>query len=54
MKKRALINLTEYQITLLDSLVKKKVYFSRSEAIRDAVRMLLEKRKLKELEEKLG
>lgn len=52
--KRVLINLTDTLLEELDTLVEKKVYSTRSEALRDAARLLVEKSKLEELDEKLG
>jgi Arc/MetJ-type ribon-helix-helix transcriptional regulator len=51
--KRILVNLTEKQLEELDNLVKKGFYSSRAEAIRDCVRMLVETKKVKEIEEKI-
>jgi metal-responsive CopG/Arc/MetJ family transcriptional regulator len=51
---RILVNLTHAQISELDAIVKSKEYPSRSEAIREAVKMLLETKKLEKLKEKLG
>jgi len=51
--KRVLVNLTDAQLEELDKLIKDKVYRNRSEAIRDAVRQLLEKEKITELNKKL-
>ena len=52
--KRVLVNLTEQQIEELEQLVNSNYYTNRSEALRDAIRLLLEKKKLEELEEKIG
>lgn len=52
--KRVLVNLTEKLLKEIDTLVEEKVYSSRSEAFRDAVRLLIEKSKIKEIDEKLG
>jgi len=51
--KRVLVNLTDAQLEELDKLTKNKVYRNRSEAVRDAVRQLLEKEKITELNKKL-
>jgi metal-responsive CopG/Arc/MetJ family transcriptional regulator len=51
--KRILINLTEVQIEELGELVKNNTYHNRSEAVRDAIRQLLEEKKLTELNKKL-
>lgn len=51
---RILANLTHAQISELDDFVKSGVYASRSEAIREAVNLLLEAKKLEKLKEKLG
>lgn len=51
--KKLLVSLTDQQIAELDILVEKGIYKNRSEAIRSAVRLLLEKAKLEQLEEKL-
>ena len=53
-RRRVLINLTDQQIKLLDSLVQKRTYDSRSEIIRDAITQLLEKKKIEEIERKLS
>jgi len=52
--KRILVNLTEQQLEGLEYLVNSKVYTNRSEALRDAIQLLLEKKKLEELEKKIG
>jgi Arc/MetJ-type ribon-helix-helix transcriptional regulator len=52
--KRVLVNLTEQQIEELEQLVNSNSYTNRSEALRDAIRLLLEKKKLEELEKKIG
>lgn len=51
--KRVLVNLTEKQLEELDSLVKEGVYGSRAEAVRDCIRLLIESKKLKEIQEKI-
>jgi Arc/MetJ-type ribon-helix-helix transcriptional regulator len=51
--KRVLINLTEKQLEELDKLVKEGFYGSRTEAVREAVRILLESKKLNEIQEKV-
>jgi hypothetical protein len=51
--KRVLVNLTSLQIEELDEMVKEGRYSNRAEAMRDAVRILLEKKKIKELHEVL-
>lgn len=51
--KRVLVNFTEEQLEMLDKIIDSKFYKSRSEAIRDAITILIEKEKAKELEEKL-
>ena len=50
--RRILVNLTELQLAELDRMVKKGEYSNRAEAVRYAVRELIEKKKLEELEEK--
>jgi hypothetical protein len=50
--RRILVNLTELQLAELDSMVKKGEYSNRAEAVREAARELIEKKKLEELEEK--
>jgi Arc/MetJ-type ribon-helix-helix transcriptional regulator len=47
--KRVLVNLTSLQIEELDEMVKEGKYSNRAEAVRDAVRILLEKKKIEEL-----
>jgi len=51
--KRILVNLTEKQLEELDNLVKSGAYTSRAEAVRDSLRVLLEEKKLKEIQEKV-
>jgi len=48
--KRVLVNLTSLQLEELDKMVKEGTYSNRAEAVRDAVRMLLEKKKMEELQ----
>jgi metal-responsive CopG/Arc/MetJ family transcriptional regulator len=52
--KRVLVNLTDVQLEELDELLKKGLYKGRSQSVRDAVRILIEKEKLREIEKKLG
>jgi len=52
--KRVLVNLTETQLKELDEIIKTGLYKGRSQAIRDAVVALIEKKKLREIEKKLG
>lgn len=52
--KRVLVNLTDAQLAELDELIKAGLYKGRSQAIRDAVGALIEKKKLREIEKKLG
>jgi metal-responsive CopG/Arc/MetJ family transcriptional regulator len=52
--KRVLTNLTDAQLKELDELIKAGLYKGRSQAIRDAVGALIEKKKLREIEKKLG
>lgn len=47
--KRVLVNLTSLQIEELDEMVKEGKYSNRAKAVRDAVRILLEKKKIEEL-----
>jgi metal-responsive CopG/Arc/MetJ family transcriptional regulator len=49
--RRILINLTELQLAELDRMVKKGEYSNRAEAVREATRTLIEKKKLEEMEE---
>jgi len=51
---RILVNLSHIQISELDRMVESGLYPSRSEAIREAVNLLLETKKLEQLKEKLG
>lgn len=51
--KRILINLTEAQLEELEILIKNSTYQNRSEAVRDAIKQLLEKKKVEELNKKL-
>ena len=51
---RILVNLSHIQISELDRMVESGLYPSRSEAIREAVNLLLETKKLEKLKEKLG
>jgi Arc/MetJ-type ribon-helix-helix transcriptional regulator len=53
MMKRVLINLSDAQLEELDKLIKCNIYRNRSEAVRDAIRQLLEKEKVNELNKKL-
>lgn len=52
--KKLVINLTEQQLAALEKLIEDGVYNTRSEAVRKAVLLLLENKKMQELEEKLG
>lgn len=51
---RILVNLAPSQIAELDRIVKAGEYPSRSETIREAVKLFLETKKLEKLKEKLG
>jgi len=51
--KRIIVNLTEKQLEELDNLVKAGFYSSRAEAVRDCVRLLVETKKVKEIQEKV-
>lgn len=51
--KRIIVNLTEKQLEELENLVKAGIYASRTEAVRDSVRLLIETKKLKEINEKM-
>ena len=48
--KRVLVNLTSLQLEELDKMVKEGKYSNRTEAVRDAVRILLEMKKIEELQ----
>jgi metal-responsive CopG/Arc/MetJ family transcriptional regulator len=50
--KRILINLTDLQIAELDKMVKRGEYSNRTEAVRDAARILIERKKAEELQER--
>jgi len=52
--KRVLVNLTDAQLDELDELLKKGSYKGRSQAIRDAVRFLIERKKLEEIKSRFG
>jgi len=51
---RVLANLTQAQISELGKMVESGLYPSRSGAIREAVKLFLETKKLEKLKEKLG
>ena len=48
--KRLLINLTDKQIEELNEMIKKGFYKNRAEAIRDSVKLLIENKKLIEIQ----
>lgn len=48
--KRVLVNLTGLQLEELDKMVKEGTYSNRAEAVRDAVRILIERKKIEELQ----
>lgn len=51
--KRILVNLTEKQLEELDNLVNSGRYTSRAEAVRESIRLLMETKKLKEIQDKV-
>lgn len=51
--KRVLVSLTEKQLEELDNMVKAGFYGNRAEAVRDSIRLLVEAKKLKEIQEKV-